>query len=122
MQALATLGWQDAHPVEWATKRAAAEADLRGAFAEAELVGRDHATMVRQLWADLRGRTLALAEANARIHQLEINNSKVHLEGRINLTERRADPLAQECATLRSLVAVMVDIKRRLIALPDLSA
>jgi hypothetical protein len=39
MQALAILGWQDGPPVEWATKRAAAEADLRGAFAEAELVG-----------------------------------------------------------------------------------
>lgn len=47
MQALAILGWQDTHPVEWATKRAAAEAELRGAFAEAELVGTNHAAMVR---------------------------------------------------------------------------
>jgi hypothetical protein len=54
MQALAILGWQDGPPVEWATKRAAAEADLRGAFAEAELVGSDHAAMVRELWGNLR--------------------------------------------------------------------
>jgi hypothetical protein len=38
MQALAILGWQDGHPVEWATKRAAAEADLRGVQNE-KLIG-----------------------------------------------------------------------------------
>lgn len=183
MQALAILGWQDTHPVEWATKRAAAEADLRGAFAEAELVGSDHAAMVRQLWGNLR-RTSAqhlavieernaqidecavlrsvITERNARIHQLEIDNSKVHLEGRIELAEKRLSmwrawvvgmcpestvpanmtdddlrvamtfisteeynraikALQDELARQRSLVSVMVDIKRRLVALKDLS-
>lgn len=110
MQALAILGWQDGHPVEWATKRAAAEADLRGAFAEAELVGSDHAAMVRQLWGNLQSKSAqhlaaieernaqvdecailrtVITERNARVHQLEIDNSKVHLEGRIELAEKR---------------------------------
>ena len=67
MQALAILGWQGGHPMEWATKRAAAEADLRGAFAEAEIVGSDHAAMVRQLWGNLR----KLGVATSRIELAE---------------------------------------------------
>jgi hypothetical protein len=73
-------------------------------------VGNDHAAMVRQLWGNLlglggelaeRSKTIehmernysnlqaALTERNARVHQLEIDNSKVHLEGRIELAEKR---------------------------------
>lgn len=54
MQALAILGWQSGSPIEWATARAAADAELRSAFAEAQLVGTDHAAMVRELWGNLR--------------------------------------------------------------------
>lgn len=89
MQALAILGWQDGSPVEWATKRAAAEADLRGAFAEAELVGSDHAAMVRHMLGHRRSQSSRLSDALARIYQLEIDHSKVHLEGRIELAEKR---------------------------------
>lgn len=68
MQALAILGWQGGHPMEWATKRAAAEADLRGAFAEAELVGSDHAAMVRQLWGDIRRLSASTTDARICLH------------------------------------------------------
>lgn len=66
MQALAILGWQSGSPIEWATARAAADAELRSAFAEAQLVGTDHAAMVRELWGDLR----SLSErAKVRTHE-----------------------------------------------------
>jgi hypothetical protein len=168
MQALATLGWQDGSPVEWATKRAAAEADLRGALAEAELVGNDHAAMVRQLWGNLRSKSAqhlaAIEERNAQVDECAILRTVItEREGRIELAEKRlstwrawavgmcpATPppanmtdedlraamtfvsvadynraikaVQDELARQRSLVSVMVDIKRRLIALKDLSS
>jgi hypothetical protein len=168
MQALAILGWQDGSPVEWATKRAAAEADLRGALAEAELVGNDHAAMVRQLWGNLRSKSAqhlaAIEERNAQVDECAILRTVItEREGRIELAEKRlstwrawavgmcpATPppanmtdedlraamtfvsvadynraikaVQDELARQRSLVSVMVDIKRRLIALKDLSS
>ncbi len=66
MQALAILGWQSGSPIEWATARAAADAELRCAFAAAQLVGTDHAAMVRELWGNLR----SLSErAKVRAHE-----------------------------------------------------
>lgn len=152
MQALAILGWQDGNPIEWATKRAAAEADLRGALAEAELVGNDHAAMVRQLWNNLRG-TAAKLDDTARLCN-EATSSHARAEKRlstwrawaagfcpmgfdasasddsiiaalafvpVSAYNREISALQVELAHQRALVSVMVDIKRRLIALKDLS-
>ena len=71
--------------------------NLRGKSAQhVDAIARLHA--LADSVRDLDGRLLqtthecaglrtALAERNARIHQLEIDNSKVHLEGRIELAD-----------------------------------
>ena len=100
MQALATLGWQDGNPVEWATARAAAEADLRGAFAEAELVGTDHAAMVRQLRGNLQGTSslldLARGDVDSAIAQNRIYREALEVLGcRTNIDHRGIVPWAK---------------------------